>query len=225
VTSNRQSLSRQQRNQRIADARTKLEMFLNDLDPVVRKCLLGREALTIDETRQVGLLAPPERQKTVSDARLMFEHLLIEIPVEWNRYCKRQPPVYKLLAEYRLRGKVPRRGAPRKAAETSEAVLVTQKYSEVAERLEQGVALRRQLRAAGGARSDDTEIRTKLREIAYSDDECLAVLRSKSLKGAAVWLLARQLKRKPNSIRSSLDRAAKKGWPAISKRSYPNNHT
>jgi hypothetical protein len=59
----------------------------------------------------------------------------------------------------------------------------------------------------GGASSDDTEIRHELRSLGYDEEDCRAILRSKTPLGAAVFRVARELGMKPSSVRTSLRRA------------------
>jgi hypothetical protein len=135
------------------------------------------------------------------------ERLLIQIPDEWRRHCRRQFPQYKLLREWVLLRKVARRGAPKKAPEDRAAVMVAERVAAAKQRLKAGCEIRRQRKAAGGVASDDSEIRLELQAFKYTAAECVAILRTKAVEGAAVFFVAGQLGKKQTSIRSSLRRA------------------
>jgi hypothetical protein len=215
----RASLTQQRRAERLATARRKLAAFLDTLDPLLRRYLVAPESLTVDEMLKVGVQKTSSKQEQERQAAvLQYEHLLIQVPDLWRRHCKRQAPWYKLLAEWRLRSQIPRRGAPKKAPQDSEAVLVAEKVRDAEQRLKKGCELRRQLKRAGGLASDDTEIQPKLQALSYVADECLAILRTKSPLGAAVFLVARQLRREQSSIRSSLNRVPKNAKRSIGPR-------
>jgi hypothetical protein len=165
------------------------------------------QSLTPDDYR--NWVKDEEIRVHVSEALEQYELIIIHDPETWRRYCRHQLPEYKRLREYVLRQRVVRRGAPRKSIQEREDALVAGLVEEAKQRLSKGCDLRRQLKKAGGAASDDTEIRPKLAELGYDDEECRAILRTKQPLGAAVVFVARRLRRKDTAIRSSLSRATK----------------
>ena len=203
----RAPLSQQRRHDRIEAARRERAEFLAGLDPLLRKYLVHPESLTLDEARQTWFQVSPQRENQRKAAVLENERLLIQIPDEWRRHLSHQIPGYKVIAEYIHSSRVRHRGAPRKSRHDRESVLVAERVAEAEQRLREGCELRCQRKAAGGAASDDTEIRRALQAIEYNDEECRAILFSKSPLGAAVILVARERRQKTTSIRSSLARA------------------
>jgi hypothetical protein len=147
-----------------------------------------------------------------------YVRLLIQIPGEWRQYQRGQAAQFaqntKLLREWALLRRIPRRGAPVKSPDEREGSRVAQLVAAAEARLKVGHELRRERKRAGGAASDNTAIRPDLTALGYNDDECVAILRSNSLHGAAVRLVARELDREPSSIRSSLRRARPAAAPS-----------
>lgn len=187
--------------------------FLDGLPRLVRRVLTHDPTLTLKDWREYGALKEWRArcvQGGVHDRltveRDAYERILIQDPQLWRAHCRHYSPAERRLREYILRGRVTRRGARKKAPGDRTGALVTRHVEEATQHLSKGYELRREMRAAGGAASDDTEITARLRTLSYDDDACRAILRSKRLLGAAVLLVARQLKRAPTSIRSSLRR-------------------
>lgn len=203
----RATLSQHHRRERIEAARRERTAFLAGLDPILQKYILHPESLTVDEARQTWFQVSPEREEQRKAAVFENERLLIQIPDEWRRHLRRQIPGYKSITEHIHLGRVRRRGAPKKAPEDREAVMVAERVTDAGQRLKAGCEIRRQRKAAGGAASDNSEIRLELQAMEYNRAECLAILSTKALQGAAVFLVAKQLGRKQPSIRSSLRRA------------------
>jgi hypothetical protein len=181
-------------------ARRQLSEFLASVDPVWRKSFVNPKTLTPQETIRVIRERP-------AAVLIEYERILIQIPKEWKRYCRRQMPEYKLLKEWNLLRRLRRRGAPFKEPAKRVSATVVQAVASAEERLRKGHALRRERKRAGGAASDDTNIRPELKALRYTSEECQAILASKTLRGAAIRLVAKRRHREVSSVSSSLRRA------------------
>ena len=195
------------RRKDVAAARRELEEYLAALDPLWRKSLVDPKSLTNEEILRVDWEGPVS-------VRHEYERILIQIPEEWKRYCRRQIPEYKLLQEWNLLRRVPRRGRPFKEPAERVGATVVQALANAEERLRDGHALRCERKRAGGAASDNTTIRPELEALGYTPDECQAILQGNTLHGAAVRLVAKQRDRAVSSINSSLRRARRAALPA-----------
>src|SRR6476646_7636146 len=122
----RGSLSRERRSQCVDAARKDLSEFLSGLDPVLRK-YLEEPGLTPDEARQVWLQVSPDREEQRKAAVERYERLLIQIPEDWRRYCRRIGPPHALLKEWVLLGRLRRGGAPKKPWSQREDTIIGEK--------------------------------------------------------------------------------------------------
>src|SRR5262249_56377452 len=77
------------------------------------------------------------------------------------------------------------------------------------ERLKDGWELRRERKKARGACSDDTEIRRELKDLGYDSAEITAIIRTKALRAAAIWLVASRIGKAPSTIRKQADSRAR----------------
>lgn len=198
-------LSRDHRLAQGQQIRERAGRFLAELPELVRRHVL-HEPLTLDEHKDYWL-GPAEFRNQVTVARHQYEAIIVHDPLVWRQYCRKQIPGYKLIAEYTLLGRVPRRGAPTRRPEEREGFFIGECVNEAMKRLRQGCELRRRLKSLGGGASDDAEIRPKLMALGYGPEEITAILKTKQPLSAAIFLIARQTGKKPSAIRSSLGRS------------------
>jgi hypothetical protein len=188
------SRNRQVDDGRVGHARQRIAAFLDSIDPLWRKSLVKPGSLTPDEHLRVFR----ERPTAVRD---QYERLLIEIPADWTKYCARQDPAYRLLREYILLGHVRRRGAPTKTPQQRESSIIAHLVEEAERELKSGCDLCRRLKSAGGAASDNTQIRSQLSALGYRPEQITAILRTRKLRSAAIWVVAQRTRKKVSTIR------------------------
>ena len=78
------------------------------------------------------------------------------------------------------------------------------------DRLASAHKLYRQRKTLGGSASDDHMIGQELAACGFLPDEILALRRTKSLNGAARFLVAKQTHREPSTIRTAVNRSRRK---------------
>src|SRR5580700_9711511 len=96
----KQSLSGQQRRDKIEGASRELQSFLERLEPFVRRSICAPSSLTLEE--HARWVTDAEAQTSVREARQRYERLAICIPAEWKRYKKIQGPEYITMIEWVL---------------------------------------------------------------------------------------------------------------------------
>lgn len=203
------SLSRERRQAQIERVRVALDAYVEALDPLIRRVIFQPETLTLEEWS----VAFFKRQPECSAARFEYERLAIQVPVEWRRYSRGRDRAFINLAELRMLGHGRRPGAPRKALGSTEHVAVAKCVEEIAVRLQKGWELCRARKNAGGIDSDDDVIHGELKALDLTPMEQLAILQKKTLQGAAVFVVARQLQKSQRTIWSSIRRARRNPPP------------
>ena len=144
----RAPLSAALKRARIERARCDLQDLKDRTDPFHWECLTNRDLATPEAGRI-------RSQESFTQLRHQYEAILVHLRPEWNNYCARIMPQYKLIREFDLLGHVPRRGAPRKPPAQREDALLAREVAEQSERLRLGSELRHRYKRAGGASSDD----------------------------------------------------------------------
>ena len=205
-------LSREARSQQILLARRQVREFLSPLEPLVRKMLVDRKSVTLEEWKQYWTEPNIRRELEVACDR--YERLLIRIPDEWRRYCRQQFPGYKLFREYILLGRVPTGGAPRKPREEREDVRLARLVQDTTQTLACGWDLRRQRKAAGGFASGEEEIASELSNLGYERVQVQAILKHRTLHAAAVQVVAEQTGKSPKSVMVAASRTVSPAAPS-----------
>jgi hypothetical protein len=190
--------------------------FLDGLPPLLRRVLTDDPTLTLKDWREYGALKEWHARSVqggvhdrLTVERDAYERILIQDPQLWRAHCRHYSPAERRLKEYILRGRVTRRGAPRKAPAKRRSAEVLARIHAAEQHLSNGWQRRQTMRRTG---SDDAEIQAALRELGYDADMRRAILRAKKLRGAAIAWVARQLGKSKTTIARTLcpDRAGVK---------------
>lgn len=163
-------------------AREKLRVFLDQLDPLLRRYLL--DDLTVEDARS-WLNLPADRRAEWDRAVIEHNRLVSLIPEERARFRRKHGQAHATVA---LQPR--RRGAPSKAPEGRQDVQIAADVEKARTRLESGWNLSKQRRTAGGFDSDPESVRAALQDAGYDPDETRAIQKGRTLSGAAAHLVA-----------------------------------